>query len=56
MKEVISKVKSQLFVDEEVLVLATGGFAVLFEKENIYDHLLPDLVLEGLRLAMQMNG
>lgn len=55
-KEVISRVKAQVFSDEaEVLVLATGGFAALFEKENIYDYLLPDLVLEGLQLAAQMN-
>ncbi|MDX2346624.1 MAG: type III pantothenate kinase [Legionella sp.] len=54
-KEVIGRVKSQVFAEEEVLVLATGGFAALFEKEKVYDYLLPDLVLEGLRLAMQMN-
>jgi type III pantothenate kinase len=56
-KEVISRVKAQIFseVEDDVLVLATGGFAVLFEKENIYDYLLPDLVLEGLRLAAEMN-
>ncbi len=54
-KEVIGRVKSQLFADETLLVLATGGFAALFEKEAIYDHLLPDLVLEGLRLAINMN-
>ncbi|MCH9757264.1 MAG: type III pantothenate kinase [Gammaproteobacteria bacterium] len=55
-KEVIERVKTQIFPEEEVLVLATGGFAVLFEKENIYDHLLPDLVLEGLRLAAGLNA
>ncbi len=54
-KEVIARVKEQIFSEEDVLVLATGGFAVLFEKENIYDYLLPDLVLEGLRLAIGMN-
>ncbi|MDF1677075.1 MAG: type III pantothenate kinase [Legionellaceae bacterium] len=54
-REVITRVKTQLFPDDLVLVLATGGFAVLFEDEQIYDHLLPDLVLEGLRLAINMN-
>lgn len=54
-REVIHRVKTQVFAEEEVLVLATGGFASLFEQENIYDHLLPDLVLEGLRLAVLMN-
>ena len=55
-KEVIARVKKQIFYEEDVLVLATGGFAVLFEKEDIYDYLLPDLVLEGLRLAINMNS
>ncbi|MDF1645432.1 MAG: type III pantothenate kinase [Legionellaceae bacterium] len=54
-KEVIERIKKQIFLNEEVLVLATGGFAGLFEKENIYHYLLPDLVLEGLRLAIKMN-
>ena len=54
-KEVIQRVKTQVFAEEDVLVIATGGFAALFEKEHIYDYLLPDLVLEGLRLAIQMN-
>ncbi len=55
-REVIDQVKKQLATEQKVLVVATGGFAVLFEKENIYDYLLPDLVLEGLRLAAQMNS
>lgn len=54
-KEIVNRVKQQQFPHEEVLVLATGGFAALFENENIYDYLLPDLVLEGLRLALNMN-
>lgn len=54
-KELVSRVKSQLFSNEEVKVLATGGFAALFEHENLYDYLLPDLVLEGLRLAALLN-
>lgn len=40
----------------QALVLATGGFASLFEKHNLYDHLVPDLVLQGIRLAALMNS
>lgn len=36
-------------------VLATGGFAGLFEKENLFDEIVPDLVLKGLNLALRMN-
>lgn len=54
-RELVTRIKAHMFLGEDVLVLATGGFAVLFEQEQIYDHLLPDLVLEGLRLAAKLN-
>lgn len=54
-RELIQQVKQQHFPEEKFLVLATGGFAGLFEQEKIFDHILPDLVLEGLRLAALMN-
>lgn len=37
-------------------VLATGGFAALFEDTGLFDRNVPDLVLQGLRLAQEMNA
>ncbi|MCX7115327.1 MAG: type III pantothenate kinase [Gammaproteobacteria bacterium] len=55
-KELIQRFKQEMSVEgEEVVVLATGGFAPLFEQEDIYDHLMPDLVLEGLKLSALMS-
>jgi type III pantothenate kinase len=54
-REIIQQIKMQLFQDEPVLVIATGGFASLFEQQKIYDLLLPDLVLDGIRLATLLN-
>lgn len=54
-RELIQQVKQQHFPEEKLLVLATGGFSALFEQEKIFDHILPDLVLEGLRFAALMN-
>lgn len=51
----IQRMKAEAFPGEPVTVLATGGFASLFDQQGIYDHVLPDLVLEGLRLAHGMN-
>jgi type III pantothenate kinase len=51
-RELIARMKSECFPNENVLVLATGGFASLFEKQNLYDVLLPDLVLEGVRISL----
>ena len=54
-RELITKIKQEQFQTQEVLVLATGGFASLFEHQHLYDYHLPDLVLQGIRLAARMN-
>lgn len=54
-RELIQRIKAEQFPDQEVLVLATGGFASLFEDHHLYDINVPDLVLEGIRLASIMN-
>lgn len=55
-RELIQRINKESFADNQALVLATGGFASLFDKHDIYDHLVPDLVLEGIRLAALMNS
>ncbi|KTD16450.1 type III pantothenate kinase [Legionella jordanis] len=54
-RELITRIKSEVFPGQEVLVLATGGFASLFERQELYDSLVPDLVLQGIRLAAMLN-
>lgn len=54
-RELITRIKHEQFAHQEVLVLATGGFASLFEQFQLYDHHLPDLVLHGIRIAVQLN-
>lgn len=53
--ELIRRIKAEAFPGEDVYVIATGGFAPLFEKQGIYDEVLPDLVLDGIRLAHDLN-
>jgi len=45
----------EAFRDESAIVVGTGGFARLFERENLFDVLVPDLVLVGLERAITMN-
>ncbi|KTD65797.1 type III pantothenate kinase [Legionella spiritensis] len=54
-RELINRIKEEKFSGQEVLVLATGGFASLFDKQALYDFNIPDLVLQGIRLAALMN-
>lgn len=51
----VQKIREEHFNNEDVVVLGTGGFARLFETENLFQHLLPDLVLQGLHLALKNN-
>ncbi|KTD06146.1 pantothenate kinase [Legionella gratiana] len=55
-RELIQRMIQEVFGAEKTLILATGGFASLFEKQGLYDHLVPDLVLQGIRLAALMNN
>lgn len=47
--------RQEAFGGEDVIVIGTGGFARLFEREKLFDALVPDLVLVGLERALQMN-
>ncbi len=54
-KEISSRISQECFSGEKVLLIATGGFASLFADSGLFDHILPDLVLEGLYHTMQIN-
>lgn len=55
-KELIQRIKKEAFSDEPSLVLATGGFASLFENQNVFDLHVPDLVLQGVKQAALLNA
>lgn len=56
LKEICGRMKEECFNNEETLLIATGGFSRLFESAKFFDKILPDLVLEGLRIAMKLNN
>lgn len=51
--EIIEQEKWQ--EDDKPLLIGTGGFSSLFEKNQIFDEIIPDLALKGLYLAFKMN-
>ncbi len=55
MREIISQIQQQELSGEEVRVIGTGGFTNLFAEVDIFDEVIPDLVLKGLFLAQKMN-
>ena len=49
------EIRDRAFQGQPSLVIATGGFSRLFEREKLFDVLLPDLVLVGLERALSLN-
>jgi type III pantothenate kinase len=55
-KELCQRLTAECFEDEKPFVIGTGGFAYLFEKEKVFDAIIPDLVLKGLITALRANA
>jgi type III pantothenate kinase len=55
LKELKHNISEEQFCDSDTLVIGTGGFASLFSKAGLFDEERPNLVLEGLVIAMNMN-
>jgi type III pantothenate kinase len=50
------ELRKAAFGAESATTIGTGGFARLFEREKMFDALVPDLVLLGLHHALEMNA
>ena len=55
MREIIDALTIECFAGERPFVIGTGGFSSLFEKEKVFDQIIPDLVLKGNLIALSMN-
>ncbi len=53
-REIIKHINNEILHttnEQNSYIIATGGFAGLFEQQNIFNQLMPDLVLHGIRLG-----
>ena len=50
------EIREQVFDGRPVTVIATGGFSRMFDGEQLFDVLQPDLVLLGLQHALALNA
>ena len=55
-RELTSRISAEVFADDPPVVIATGGFAHLFDREDLFDHVVSDLILIGLLEALRLNG
>jgi type III pantothenate kinase len=54
-RELTTRLTEEAFPDEKPLVVATGGFSQLFTRAGIFDQLVRELILTGLREIVKMN-
>jgi type III pantothenate kinase len=54
-KEVTQIITRKHFGNKTPIIIGTGGFAHMFSEENIFDTIMPNIVLDGLFLALKMN-
>jgi type III pantothenate kinase len=55
-RELVSRITEEEFASEKPFVIGTGGFAALFNREKLFDEVVPDLILEGLREIVRLNS
>ncbi len=56
LRHLCAEVRERYFAGQPTVLIGTGGFARLFEEEGIFDALVPELVLLGLREALRLNS
>lgn len=55
LKEVVVGIKQEVFKNQTVRIIGTGGFAQLYKDQALFDVILPDLVLQGLCKAYEYS-
>lgn len=54
-KELCSLFTKEVFKDEKPYIIATGGFAKIFEGYGLFDEIIPELTLLGVKNAIELN-
>lgn len=54
-RHLIDQLSAEAFAGGRPLIVGTGGFSRMFERERLFDEIVPDLVLRGLLMAERMN-
>lgn len=56
MKELCYLFKKNVFHGEDVFIIGTGGFSSSYADSNLFDEVIPGLVLSGVRRAIEINS
>ena len=53
--ELTRQIRDQVLQGGQTVVIGTGGFSRLFDREGVFDVRVPDLILVGLERALALN-
>lgn len=54
-REIRDRLMRECFYGREAVIVGTGGFAGLLNHAGLFDAVDPDLALEGVRIAHELN-
>lgn len=54
-RQLVQELTREAFGGERPAIIATGGFSRLLEAEGLFDEIVPELVLLGLKRAEELN-
>ncbi|MCQ2592628.1 MAG: type III pantothenate kinase [Treponema sp.] len=54
-KEICSVYQKNVFKGEKPFIIGTGGFSRIFKEYNLFDEIVPELVLKGVKCAIDLN-
>lgn len=54
-KELLRRSQELAFPGEPAIIIGTGGFSSLYDKQDLFEMAIPDLALRGLALATELN-
>ncbi len=55
-KELVKRITREVFDGDPPIVIGTGGFAHLFDQDDLFDEVVPDLILTGLLEVLRINS
>jgi type III pantothenate kinase len=55
-RHLVAELAREVFAGERPQILGTGGFARMLEEERLFDEIVPELVLLGLKRAEMLNS
>jgi len=55
LQEIMNRIQLEEFGGQRPKVIATGGFASLFDRADLFDQVVQDLVLRGLLAVLELN-